>query len=385
MERVGVGEVEVKHSAARTQVPVPGPDRRAEIAVDRYRQIVFPNRLREMRHRHARLALLQFAALIPQISYIRLSKIERGEVYPRADELVRIAGALGIAPRALLIDIDAPTFDMDAWFAPFAEGAAFDDEHEARFALLLAAAIRARRSADPTLTAATLDARYGIPPVILSRLENALKGLSRWNSQTVTALCALFDTPDAAALRAHVVALYDQGALDPFLAAIPGAAQRRARTRQRIASLEAELADVRPAALAALPDRPDAPAAPRQIPAYGAPLGAGRIAKTRCGSVEAPALAGPRAFAVRTGAATLGGGLPGQATVIVDPDRYPQPGGLALLRETDEAGIESYRLLSVAVDRSGLLQGYSLNPAHEVALDPLPPGDVAAVVAAYFA
>jgi len=384
MERVGVGEVEVKHSAARTQVPVPAPDRRAVIAVDRYRQIVFPNRLREMRHRHARLALLQFAALIPQISYIRLSKIERGEVYPRADEIVRIAGALGIAPRALLIDIDAPTFDMDVWFAPFAEGAASDDEHEARFALLLAAAIRARRSADATLTAATLDARYGIPPVILSRLENALKGLSRWNPQTVTALCALFDTPDAAALRAHVVALHDQGALDPFLATIPGAAQRRARTRQRIAALEAELADV-PAALAALPDRPDAPAAPRQIPAYGAPLGAGRIAKTRCGSVEAPALAGPRAFAVRTGAATLGGGLPGQATVIVDPDRYPQPGGLALLRETDEAGIESYRLLSVAVDRSGLLQGYSLNPAHEVALDPLPPGDVAAVVAAYFA
>ena len=384
MERVGVGEVEVKHSAARREASVPGPDRRAEIAVDCYRQIVFPNRLREMRHRHASLSLLQFAALIPQISYIRLSKIERGEVYPRADELVRIAGALGIAPRALLIDTDAPTFDMDAWFAPFAEGAASDDEHEARFALLLAAAIRARRSADPTLTAATLDARYGIPPVILSRLENALKGLSRWNSQTVTALCALFDTPDAAALRAHVGALHDQGALDPFLAAIPGAPQRRARTRQRIAALEAELADVRPVALAAS-DRPDAPAAPRQIPAYGAPLGAGRIAKTRCGSVEAPALAGPRAFAVRTGAATLGGGLPGQATVIVDPDRHPQPGGLALVRETDEAGIESYRLLSVAVDRSGLLQGYSLNPAHEVALDPLPPGDVAAVVAAYFA
>jgi len=384
MERVGVGEVEVKHSAARREASVPGPDRRAEIAVDCYRQIVFPNRLREMRHRHASLSLLQFAALIPQISYIRLSKIERGEVYPRADELVRIAGALGIAPRALLIDIDAPTFDMDAWFAPFAEGAASDDEHEARFALLLAAAIRARRSADATLTAATLDARYGIPPVILSRLENALKGLSRWNSQTVTALCALFDTPDAAALRAHVGALHDQGALDPFLAAIPGAPQRRARTRQRIAALEAELADVRPVALAAS-DRPDAPAAPRQIPAYGAPLGAGRIAKTRCGSVEAPALAGPRAFAVRTGAATLGGGLPGQATVIVDPDRHPQPGGLALVRETDEAGIESYRLLSVAVDRSGLLQGYSLNPAHEVALDPLPPGDVAAVVAAYFA
>jgi len=384
MERVGVGEVEVKHSAARREASVPGPDRRAEIAVDCYRQIVFPNRLREMRHRHASLSLLQFAALIPQISYIRLSKIERGEVYPRADELVRIAGALGIAPRALLIDIDAPTFDMDAWFAPFAEGAASDDEHEARFALLLAAAIRARRSADATLTAATLDARYGIPPVILSRLENALKGLSRCNSQTVTALCALFDTPDAAALRAHVGALHDQGALDPFLAAIPGAPQRRARTRQRIAALEAELADVRPVALAAS-DRPDAPAAPRQIPAYGAPLGAGRIAKTRCGSVEAPALAGPRAFAVRTGAATLGGGLPGQATVIVDPDRHPQPGGLALVRETDEAGIESYRLLSVAVDRSGLLQGYSLNPAHEVALDPLPPGDVAAVVAAYFA
>ncbi|KQS04535.1 hypothetical protein ASG11_09970 [Sphingomonas sp. Leaf357] len=95
--------------------------------------------------------------------------------------------------------------------------------------------------------------------------------------------------------------------------------------------------------------------------------------------IEGLAEAGSRSFGVRVGRATLGGGLPGNATVIVDPDRFPQPGGLALVRESN-----GYRVLSVAVGRDGAMIGYSVTPEREVALDGLAPEDMASVVAAVF-
>ncbi|WP_163364596.1 helix-turn-helix transcriptional regulator, partial [Escherichia coli] len=82
---------------------------------DFYRAIVFPNRVREQRQRHGFAKLLRLSAGIPEIPYIRLSKIERGEVVARPDELRRIAAALGIAPADLLLDIDSPDFDIAAW------------------------------------------------------------------------------------------------------------------------------------------------------------------------------------------------------------------------------------------------------------------------------
>src|SRR4051794_34472204 len=46
------------------------------IAIDPHRAIVFPNRLRELRIAAGHSRLLKFAASIPAIPYIRLSKIE---------------------------------------------------------------------------------------------------------------------------------------------------------------------------------------------------------------------------------------------------------------------------------------------------------------------
>ena len=53
--------------------------------------------MREQRRTAGHAKLLRLATSIPEIPYIRLSKIERGEVVPRADELRRIAAALQIA------------------------------------------------------------------------------------------------------------------------------------------------------------------------------------------------------------------------------------------------------------------------------------------------
>lgn len=352
-----------------------------EIPVDLHRCFVFPNRMREQRHAAGHVRLLRLAAAIPEIPYIRLSKIERGEVVPRADELRRIAAALGIAPAALLLDVDAPGFDIARWAEPFLDGTR-PDMAEERFAVLLGAALRARRAGDPALTIAAIERDYGLPPVNLSRIENAQKTFDRWGAPVHEALLRLFNVPNDTELRGHIAALHETGALDACLANIASPALRHERTRARIAELAAALdlpvpAET-PAIVAAMPAPGAVPV--HLVPVLGAPLPHGLIADTATTEkAEAPHAAGPRAFGLRVCRATLGGGLPGQSVVIVDPDRFPAPGGLAALRE--EAG---WRLLSVGSDRDGRMIGYSSNPALEIPLDDRDPAQLAGVVAAIF-
>ncbi|MBN8813690.1 MAG: hypothetical protein BGP17_12990 [Sphingomonas sp. 67-41] len=355
-----------------------------EPMIDFYRAIVFPNRVREQRQRHGFAKLLRLSARIPEIPYIRLSKIERGEVVARADELRRVAAALGIAPAELLLDIDAADFDIAAWAEPFSDGAQIDLKEE-RFAVLLGAALRARRTLDPALTIAMIERDYGLPPVNLSRVENAQKPFGRWNSAVQRALFALFGVADEPALRAEVEKRRAAGVLDSFLATIANPETRISRTRERVAELLAALREEAPApavaATAALLPLPGAPVtAIRLLPVFGAPLPHGLIGDQPTGrTVEAPHIAGPRAFGLKVCRATLGGGLPAQAIVVADPDRLPVPGGIAALREE-----EGWRLLSVASGRDGRMIGYSINPDMEVSLDDCDPARLAAIVSAVF-
>jgi len=354
-----------------------------EPMIDFYRAIVFPNRVREQRQWRGFAKLLRLSTKIPEIPYIRLSKIERGEVVARPDELRRVAAALDLAPADLLIDIDAPDFDIAAWAEPFSDGAALDQGEE-RFAVLLGAALRARRTLDPALTIAVIERDYGLPPVNLSRVENAQKPFARWNAAVQTALFALFDVADEAGLRAEVEQRHAAGTLDAFLATLANPETRIARTRERIAELVAALNEEAPVASApaAVPlPLPGAPvSAIRLVPIFGMPLPQGLIGHQPTGeTVEAPHIAGPRAFGLKVCRATLGGGLPAQATVVADPDRLPLPGGLAALREG-----EGWRLLSVASGRDGRMIGYSVNPDMEIPLDDCDPASLAAIVSAVF-
>ncbi|NIJ20854.1 transcriptional regulator with XRE-family HTH domain [Sphingomonas naasensis] len=353
-----------------------------EIPVDLYRCFVFPNRMREQRHAAGHVRLLRLAAVIPEIPYIRLSKIERGEVVPRADELRRIAAAFGIAPAALLLDIDAPGFDIARWAEPFLDGTP-PDMAEEQFAVLLGAALRARRTGDPALTIAAIERSFGLPPVNLSRIENAQKTFDRWGAPVREALLRLFDLANETELRAHVAALHASGMLDGYLANIANPTLRHERTRTRIAELATTLAtpaaDTPAPVVAAIAAAPGA-ASVRLVPVLGTPLPHGLIADTATTEkAEAPHAAGPRAFGLRVCRATLGGGLPGQSVVIVDPDRFPAPGGLAALREED-----GWRLLSVGADRDGRMIGFSSNPELEIPLDDRDPAQIAGVVAAIF-
>lgn len=214
--------------------------RHAAVPVDLYRAFVFPNRIREERRARGFQRLLALSASIPEIPYIRLSKIERGEVFARADELVQIAAALACEPESLLIDVDSPDFEIADWAEPFLERQSLDVEAE-RLAVLLGAALRERRSRDRGLTMVVLDKEFGLPPVIVSRIENAHRPLDRWNAATVSSLCRLFGVEDRAALAAYLFEQHGAGALGPFLASVGSPELRLSRTRDRVAAIRAEL------------------------------------------------------------------------------------------------------------------------------------------------
>lgn len=366
---------------------------------DRYRNFVFPNRIREHRQTHGMHRLMALSNRLADIPYIRLSKIERGEVVARADELVRIAATFGIDAEDLLIDIDAPDFDIADWAEPFHDPRSWDNQDE-RNAVLLGAALRCQRNKDRSLTIARLEQEFGLPAVILSRLENALKPLLRWNDATLAALCRLFAAKDVAKLLEQLVERYMQGELDSYVQTITDPEARRARTRQRIEELRTELREApddkpgfatRPppsaakAAKRAPLSRAGATAvqpAPlqRALPVLGTPLQSGLIADKPTGvMIDAPSGAGPRTFALRVCRATLGAGLPPNAVVFVDPDRSPTLGSLAVIRSSG-----AYRLVTVTLDRAGTTMGYSVSPDLAVNIDDLDPADVAAVIGAVF-
>ena len=77
------------------------------VPIDPYRAFIFPNAIRELRRRAGYQKLIGLAHRLPGLTYIRLSKIERGEVTARAHELTEVAAVLGVAPEALLVDVDA--------------------------------------------------------------------------------------------------------------------------------------------------------------------------------------------------------------------------------------------------------------------------------------
>ncbi len=366
---------------------------RQPVTFDPYRAIVFPNNLRQLRRERGFSKLLALSGRIQEIPYIRLSKIERGEVVARADELRRIGAELGVDPASLLIDVRDGAFDIAAWASDLIDVAVLDKEEE-EFAVLLGAALRRRRTTDASLSIAALDSEYGLPPVILSRIENAHKTIDRWNDHTVKSLCRLFGVGDLAALRAAVTAAYERGELDDYLGGVDNAGDREAKTAARIAELAAELtggahAPKTPAAKPA-PAKPAETAGGgtsgsfsgtlRTVDVFGAPLPDGLVARTPTGErVEVPSVAGPRAWGMKICRPTLGIGLPARATVIVDPDRFPAPGDLAVIEDG-----QGYRLLMVTTDRRGALMGYSENPEREIRVDALDPSQISGVIGAVF-
>lgn len=370
------------------------------IIFDPFRGLVFPNAIREQRRRQGWESLLTLAGSLPNIPYIRLSKIERGEVFAKASELIAIAAALDVEAESLLVDVAAPDYTISRWAGLRGEAVRVDPEAE-ELAMLLAATFRARRSNAPELTLARLQSEYGLPAVIVSRIENAAKTLDKWNTQTLHAVSAVLGIAGARDLPRYLRDQHASGTLDAWLVRIPGAADREARTRARVAALRGELKNPSPV----MPEPKPSPHVPpdnaqkqqtnvaRRLILCGTPVADGLIdprISPKDGSadhvtagldataeyVAAPAGAGPNAYALRMCRPSLGGAIPGHAVLIVDPDRFPVHGGLAVLTEG-----EMRRVVTLTTDREGRLTGHSLNPEKCLPLDDIPPADIAMVTA----
>lgn len=384
--------------------------------VDLFHTIVFPNNVRALRRARGFRKLLELGPLAPQIPYVRLSKIERGEVVPRVEELLQIASALDANPKDLLIDLTAHDFDMREWASEQFDPSTVDHEAEV-LAVILGAAIRYLRASDRSLTPSRLESDFDLTPPVVSRLENGLKPLARWNDSVQSALCRMFNVADQKALVSRILALHEEGVLEPFLPDIRNPDQRRQRTAQAISGLLAAL-DSLGSVWSTEGNRSSRPSMPsnsvsastntsgrgkaaspvpgvlmpnsaqpvpreagrRLVTVHGSAMADGLVARTPTNEqVEVPSTSGPDAWAMRVCWQSLGAGLPGRAVVIVDPDRFPSTGGLAVVREDD-----GYRLLAVKTDRQGRLRGYSDYPARDILIDELPPADVATVIIAVF-
>ncbi len=379
---------QVSLSARRSAGKRIGAVRRAQtspsaIAVDPYRSIAFPNAIRQMRQRAGIASLLALSELLPGIPYIRLSKIERGEVFARAAELIEIARVIGLDdPGALLVDVEDEAYSIESWARSRGEIASFSRETE-ELAILLAAAFRRRRAHDPALTLAALQQHYGLAAVIVSRIENAVKPFNRWNGDIMTSLCALFAAEDRMALSAFLREQHEDGVLAEWIARIAGANEREERTRERMSALRTQLDHLQRGAKASpLPasPRPCPPEGGRQLLIVGVPLGDGLIEPfPNPQHIAPPPGSGANAYALRMCRASLGAAIPGGAVLIVDPDRYPVNGGLAVLSEG--AGL---RVLVVSTDGEGHLHGRSSNPPKDIALDAVEPSALAMVTAVLF-
>ena len=349
------------------------------VPVDPYRGFIFPNNIRELRRRAGHQKLIGLSHRLPGLTYIRLSKIERGEVSARAHELIEVAAVLGVPPEALLVDVDAAGFTIEGWASPFVDVPTLDLERE-RFAVLLAAAVRHVRSTDRALTIQAIADRHGIAPVNLSRIENAQRSFEEWNAPTRQAIATLFGTASEAALRARIEQAHRAGDLDPWLPSVSDPAERMRRTRERIAALRAELRDEIEASPPAAPAEPVAIHAATTIPVRGVAGADGVVLDQETGErIQPPPGCGPGVIALRLCRATLGAGLPGQAILFIDPDRYPVAGGLAAIREPG-----GFRILAVAAGMDGMLVGHSLFPQRSMQLNELTQDEVHAIVAARF-
>ncbi|KQN90174.1 hypothetical protein ASE95_15920 [Sphingomonas sp. Leaf231] len=354
--------------------------------IDAYRLLVFPNRIRECRRAATIGTLMELSDRVPNIPYIRLSKIERGEIFARTEELVEIAAALRVSPLDLLHDVTDPSFDIADWAAENAGLMAVDPEVDHQ-SVALAAALRVRREADSAMTIGAIERLYGIAPVVLSRIEHAVKPWPRWNTDTMSALCGIFDVSDTAALHAKVAALQRAGQLVDAIAAAFHPRVRIGKSSARIAELRRQLSAGASSPPAPREERrsrvPGPPATslrqPRVVPVFGTPLPDGLIARVAVDEqkVEVPSNAGPSSYGLRICRPTLGLGMPANAIVIVDPDRFPGPGGLAIAEEE-----KGFRLVAVSVNRNGRMVGYVSNSEREVKLDDIDPSSVAAVIAA---
>jgi len=190
------------------------------------RSTVFPNRLRDVRREKGYESLTEFDRSVPDITYSRLAKIERGQIFPRPEELVSIADALGVEAGELLIDFTDPDFDPEAWARDQVE-ASLSYRGGALADMRIGAALRLRRH---ELDRSTTDMKdFGLPAATVSRIENADRPFSRWGEDIVQGVRRVFGVTSPAGMTRKINAYEKDGSLHEMMYELFSVESLRAR------------------------------------------------------------------------------------------------------------------------------------------------------------
>lgn len=331
------------------------------------RSAVFPNAVRDVRRRRGFSTLREFDGKV-DVTYTRLAKIERGEIFPTGSEMRSIARGLGVPVGSLLLDQNDPEFDRESWARDHIE-AKLAHRGGGLEAMKLGAAMRVRRQA---LGRSTTDMKsFGLPAATVSRIENADRPIQRWDAGTQKGIAKVLGARGAAAAMEKVAAMFEAGELDAMLHTLFSPEAMEERNRKRLKTLLTELPGKKVARM--LQDL-DSVGAEIDVMAC-VPAADGGFSIT--GSerrVAVPANAGRASFAIEVAEAVLGPGLPVDTVVVADPDQAPVAGDVAVILASDRSEV---RLLSVSDDGDGLI-GFSMAMDQTVRMDALPEGSIVA-------
>lgn len=202
------------------------------------RSTVFPNRLRDIRREKEFESLIDFHKTMSDITYSRLAKIERGQIFPRPDELIAIAEALDVDPEDLLIDVTDPSFDREAWAREHVE-ASLNYRGGAMADMRIGAALRIRRH---ELGRSTTDMKeFGLPAATVSRIENADRPFSRWSEDIVEGVRRVFGVTSQAGMTRKINAYEKDGSLHDMMFELFSTDSIRARQAGPFAQIAAAI------------------------------------------------------------------------------------------------------------------------------------------------
>ncbi|MAF27623.1 MAG: hypothetical protein CL820_12395 [Croceicoccus sp.] len=182
------------------------------------RSTVFPNKLRDLRREAGYEMLTDFIREtgLEEISYIRLAKIERGQIFARPDEIIEIAKLLNVDPMSLFIDTAEKDFDRETWARDHTE-ASLTFRGGTREDMRIGAALRIRRR-ELGLSTTDLKKKYGMPAATASRIENAERPFHRWPDKTRKAIARMMGGASMRDIARSVTAYEQEGRLDAMMA-----------------------------------------------------------------------------------------------------------------------------------------------------------------------
>lgn len=337
------------------------------------RSTVFPNAVRDVRMKRGFDTLRAFDDKV-DVTYTRLAKIERGEIFPTAGEMKSIARAMGVSVATLLIDPSDPEFDREAWAREHIE-ASLSHRGGGIEAMKLGAAMRVKRL---SLGRSTTDMKdFGLPAATVSRIENADRPIERWDASTQKGIAKVLGVRGNPGVTRKVSEMFEAGEIDAMLHNLFSPEAIQERNNKRLKSLLAELG----AGKKVQKLLSDLDINENEISVMSGDVvehGAFRISSSGR-RVAMPTGAGRSSVAIEVVEPVLGPGLPRGTVIVADPDQEIAAGDVAIVLSGDRS---EARLLSVTNGDGGLV-GFSMAMDSTMSFGALPEGStVAKMIAA---